>query len=102
MICALRHRLKTNQADTAIASLSYLVAVNPVMPVVVIEEDGVAADSIEEALFNTAVFRAFHEHCAAAVNGPVSARRCFVLFEEGAGCMRNSEARKANVRAEER
>ena len=46
--------------------------------VVVVDEDGIAADLFDRAVLQRAIFRAVEEHRAAAIDGPVAAQERFL------------------------
>src|ERR1017187_3162280 len=59
---------KTNSAR---AHLRDLCSANGEATVVIVDEDGVAADLINEAVFERAILRAVEEDRAAAINRPI-------------------------------
>ena len=53
--------------------------------VVLVDEDGVAADLVDRGFLDRAVFRAVEEDGPAAIRGPVAAQERLLVVHEGAG-----------------
>ena len=72
---AARRLRVADKTDAARAGLGDLRAANGDAAVVVIDENGVAADLVDEAVFQRAILRAVEEDRAAAINRPVRAQQ---------------------------
>jgi len=61
-------------------------------PVVIVHEDGIAAQLIELAVGDRAVFRSIEEHGPAAIDRPIAPQQRFLHIHERAGRMAEDEA----------
>ena len=66
------------------AGLGDVAAADGDAAVVIVDEDGVAADLVEEAIFQRAIFAPAEEDRAAAVDGPVAAQQRLLVVHERA------------------
>ena len=71
------------KATPLAAGLGDVAAADRDAAVVVVDEDGVAADLVDEAILERAVFRAVEEDRAAAIDGPVAAQERLLVLHEG-------------------
>ncbi len=65
------------------AGLGDVAAAHREAAIVVVDEDGVAADLVDEAILQRAIFRAREEDGPAAVDGPVTAHQRLLVLHEG-------------------
>jgi len=60
--------------------------------IVIVDENSVAADLVNEVVFQRAIFRAVEKNCSAATDGPVRAQERLLRVHDGAGRLAESQA----------
>ena len=78
------------------AGLGDVAAAHRDPAVVVVHEDGVAADLVDETILQRTIFRAGVEDRAAAVRGPVAAHQRFLVLHEGPRGVAEGQALEAD------